>query len=131
MTTPPAADAAIESHAAAPQPSDPGTRGLTRIAPNVVERVAAFACRKASGVLSESNADRSTIPPIRAQADVMGSHVHLAVRLPVEYPRPIVEVSASAREVVNEAVHRLCGLHVDTVDIEAVPINRTRRARVR
>ncbi|PRZ43701.1 putative alkaline shock family protein YloU [Antricoccus suffuscus] len=110
---------------------DPGTRGLTRIAPNVVERVAAFACRDADGVLSARSApSASKMPPIRARADVMGSHVHLSVRVPVVYPRRIIEVSASVRAEISRAVQHLCGLHVDGVDVEAVPVNQTRVTRV-
>jgi len=98
----------------------------------VVERVAAYACRGTQGVASErAGAELSKVPPVRAQADVMGSHVHLAVRLPVDYPQPIVGVAAAARQEVSETVRRLCGLHVDSVDIEAIPVNRTRRVRVR
>ena len=111
--------------------SDPATRGLTRIAPSVVERVAAFACRSASHVLSQpATPEDPKIPSIRARADVMGSHVHLSVRLPVAYPRPIIEVSAAVRTEISRAVQHLCGLQVDGVDVEAIPVNLTRVTRV-
>lgn len=115
----------------AAKPSDPATRGLTRIAPNVVEQVAAFACRRADHVLSgPTTLHGPKVPSIRARADVMGSHVHLSVRLPVAYPHPIIEVSAAVRTEIGRSVHRLCGLQVDGVDVEAVPINLTRVTRV-
>ena len=113
------------------QSSDPSTRGLTRIAPNVVERVAAFACRGADDVLARPETSHGPkIPSIRARADVMGSHVHISVRLPVAYPRPIVEVSTAVRAEIGRVVQHLCGLQVDGVDVEAIPVNQTRITRV-
>ncbi len=113
------------------KPSDPAMRGLTRIAPNVVERVAAFACRGTEDVLFEPQTSSGPkFPSIRARADVMGSHVHISVRLPIAYPRQILEVSAAVRVEIGRAVQHLCGLQVDGVDVEAVPVNRARTTRV-
>lgn len=117
---------------ATPPSPDGATRGLTRIAPNVVERVAAYACRDVNGVLVRPALSEDTkVPSIRARADVMGAAAHVTVWLPVEYPRPIINVAAAVRERIVADVHRLCGLRVEGIDIEALPINRAKISRVR
>lgn len=110
---------------------DASARGITRLSPHVVERIAAFACNRAERVVTprtHEHAPSSVIP--RARADINGRHARLAVSVGAMYPTPMTSFAASVRQVVTEDVERLCGLEVVGVDVEAQPINLERKVRV-
>lgn len=114
-----------------PALSDPAVRGITRISPHVVERIAAYACHRASAVvlpLVDTDAPRSGAP--RARAEITGRLARLSVTVSVRYPSPLTAFAAGVRSVVTADVERLCGLRVVAVDVEAEPVNLQRRTRV-
>lgn len=119
--------------AAAPEGlGDPAARGITRVSPHVVERVAAYACHRADSVVTprtDSDAPSATTP--RARAEVSGRQARLSVSVGARYPASIAALAASVRRLVAEDVERLCGLSVVGVDVEAHPVNLARQRRVR
>lgn len=126
--TPPATPPEVAPPDAAPTPS----RGITRISPHVVERIAAFACNRADLVVTprtNEHAPRSVAP--RARAEVNGRHARLSVSVGAQYPASMTALAASVRAVVTEDVERLCGLQVVGVDVDAQPVNLERKTRVR
>ena len=111
--------------------TDPATRGVTRIAPHVVERIAAYACHRAAAIVSpqlELNAPRSIAP--KARAEINGRVARLSVSVGVQYPSPVMAFAANVRSVVTEDVESLCGLRVVGIDVEASPVDLRRRTRV-
>lgn len=111
---------------------DPSGRGVTRVSPHVVERIAAYACNRASNVVTprtDHDAPRSSAP--RAHAEINGRHARLSLAVGTTYPSSLVAVATSVRAVVIEDVQRLCGLQVIAVDVDAQPVNLHRRSRVR
>lgn len=111
---------------------DASTRGITRVSPHVVERIAAFACNRADRVVTprtHEQAPSSLIP--RARAEINGRHARLSVTVGALYPSAMTVFAASVRQVVTEDVQRLCGLQVVGVDVEAQPVNLERKVRVR
>ncbi|WP_134323243.1 Asp23/Gls24 family envelope stress response protein [Cumulibacter soli] len=114
-----------------PADADPAARGLTRISPNVVERIAAHACHRADGAITPQlhpAAPRGSAP--RARAEINGKIARLTVTVGVQYPMPVAAFAATLRDVVAADVERLCGLHVVAIDVEAAPVNLRRRTRV-
>ncbi|WP_106847891.1 hypothetical protein [Blastococcus sp. Marseille-P5729] len=111
---------------------DASARGITRVSPHVVERIAAFACHRADRAVTprtHEHAPSSVIP--RARADINGRHARLAVSVGALYPISMTTFARSVRQVVTDDVERLCGLQVVAVDVEAQPVNLERQARVR
>lgn len=126
MTSAPTAGDARDAAA-----SDPATRGMTRLSPHVVERIAAYACHRATALVTpqlDPHAPRSVAP--RARAEVNGRLTRLSVFVGVAYPSPVGAFAASVRSVVTADVERLCGLRVVGIDVEAMPVNLRRRRRV-
>lgn len=110
---------------------DPATRGLTRVSPHVVERIAAYACHRAAAAVIpqlEPHAPRTVAP--RARAEINGKLTRLSISVAVRYPSPITSFAASVRSVVTADVERLCGLRVVAIDVEASPVNVRRTTRV-
>lgn len=124
--------AAVPEHRRTVDLPDPAMRGLTRVAPHVVERIAAFACHRATAVATPGSAAgvARTLTP-RARAEINGKIARLAVTVGVEYPSPVAVFAAGVRAVVTADVERLCGLRVVGVDVEALPVDLRRRTRVR
>ncbi|GAB3299535.1 Asp23/Gls24 family envelope stress response protein [Epidermidibacterium keratini] len=123
---------AMSSTTGEPVSSDPASRGLTRVSPHVVERIATHACASVPGTVTPRTAPPEvTAPPPRARADVSGRHAHLSVTVGMSYARPIANVATEVRRHVSADVERLCGMQVVGVDVEAVPIHTMRRSRVR
>jgi hypothetical protein len=114
-----------------PAAADPATRGVTRVSPHVVERIAAYACHRATAAVTpqlEPNAPRSVAP--RARAEINGRLARLSVSVGVRYPAPVAAFAASVRSVVTTDVENLCGLRVVGIDVEAAPVNIRQRTRV-
>lgn len=140
MSTPssaaPRGDAAVDPAPGVTRQSaaatEPAARGVTRVSPHVVERIAAYACHRAAAIVTpqlEPHAPRSVAP--RARAEVNGRLARLSITAGVRYPAPVTAFAASIRAVVTADVERLCGLRVVGVDVEASPVNVQRRTRVR
>lgn len=123
MSVPPsAADAPL---------AEPAARGVTRIAPSVVERIAAFTCTQVDGTLTRRATGDTRAPVTRARAEVSGRQAHLSVTVGVRYARSVVTTASAIRQAVTAEVQRMCGLEVVGVDVEALPVNLSRRSRVR
>lgn len=116
----------------AEQPGPRLPRGVTRISPHVVERIAGHACHRADGAVTprtHPGAPQATAPRVRAE--VTGRHARLSVSAGALYPASLTAFAAAVRTVVVDDVERLCGLRVVGVDVEALPVNLERRTRVR
>lgn len=114
-----------------PSATDPAGRGLTRISPHVVERIAGYACQHATAVVTpqlDPTAPRSVAPRVRAEID--GRLARLSITVGVRYPEPVAAFAAGLRSAVTAEVERLCGLRVVGIDVEASPVNLRRRTRV-
>lgn len=111
---------------------DPAGRGLTRVAPHVVERIAAYACERVDGTITPRTAAKgSSAPTVRARADVSGPRAHLAITVGMSYAQPVAATAVDVRNAVRADVERLCGMRVVAVDVEALPVHTMRRSRVR
>lgn len=123
---------AMSSATGEPVPSDPASRGLTRVSPHVVERIASYACASVPGTVTPRTAPPEvTAPAPRARADVSGRHAHLTVTVGMSYARPVGTTAIEVRRQISSDVERLCGMDVVAVDVEAVPVHTMRRSRVR
>lgn len=112
--------------------ADPSVRGVTRISPVVVERIAAHACNSVPGAVTrERFAYLDRVPPVKVRAEVMGSSTHLVVSVGVEWPAPIVRIAHAVKAQVATEVQRMCGLSIVGVDVRPVPIVVRRATRVR
>lgn len=111
---------------------DPAQRGITRISPVAVERVAVHACRPVLGLLTrENHPTEERAPATRVRAEVMGNTAHLAVTVGVRYPAPLLPIAQEIRRVVSAEVQQMCGLEIIGVDVTPVPIVIRRTSRVR
>lgn len=112
--------------------ADPSVRGVTRISPIVVERIAAYACNSVPGAVTRDQfAYLERVPPVKVRAEVMGSTTHLVVSVGVEWPAPIVRIAHAVRTHVAAEVERMCGLSIVGVDVRPVPVVVRRATRVR
>lgn len=107
----------------------PETRGRTRIADRVLERITARAVaetaqaggtgRRLLGVPLERDTAHTTA---QVTAHVDGHLATVKVALSVRYPAPIRQVTRRVREHVNTRVRELTGLEVRQVDIAVVSL---------
>jgi uncharacterized alkaline shock family protein YloU len=110
-------------------PGDPGSRGTTRIADKVVERIASRAVAEiddATGaprvVLGQSLGSTTEDTSARVSAQVDGDLVTVDVAMAVRWPAPILDVTRQVRERVATRVSELCGLSVLEVDIDVATL---------
>lgn len=118
----PDAPASVARSAAAGLRTD---RGITTIAPAVVEKIAGRAATEIEGVgvvapaglrkLFSSTPDPDTPPD--ADARVGMERASVALTISVTYPAPVRTTSTQVRAVVAERVEQFTGLHVSWVDV--------------
>lgn len=98
----------------------PAERGITTLAPRVVEKVAAHAAGEVAQVfgLSRTLAGRTLgAERVRAEADLDGHVAVLRLDLGAGFPAPLIPLTRTVREHVTNTVQTLCGLHVDHIDV--------------
>lgn len=119
------AEPVAEPGAAPPVLGPPETRGRTRVADRVLERIAAHAVAETAQV--GGAAPRLLGVPLgrdtartaaRVSAQVDGHLAIVKVTLSVTYPAPIRRVTRRVREQVTARVSELTGLDVRQVDID-------------
>lgn len=109
--------------------------GVTKIADQVVAKLAGIAARQVEGVAALGNAARRALDSITeriqgGQTSVTGGvsvtkgerQAAIEVTVIVEYGYPIVEVSQNLRESIIEAVQHGTGLQVVEVNISVVDV---------
>ncbi|HET7474492.1 MAG TPA: Asp23/Gls24 family envelope stress response protein [Dermatophilaceae bacterium] len=104
---------------------DPGERGRLDVADRVIERIATIAAGEVPGVLACGSALDGALGRQypKADAEVAGDRVTVAVGLAVAWPSPLADTAAAVRRRVADRLTQLVGLHVDTV---AVTIDQVR-----
>lgn len=113
-------------------------RGTTTIAPSVIAAVARKAATEVYGVAGvEATGLQGVLASLRptsaggATADVASRRASIDLRIAVQWPQPIHQVTAATREHVRTRVAELTGHAVNDVDIAVVslpqPAARTRR----
>lgn len=100
-------------------------RGITTIAPAVVEKIAGRAATEVDGVgvvapaglrkLFSSTPDPDT--PADADARVGMERASVALTISIMYPAPVRATSTQVRAAVAERVEQFTGLHVSWVDV--------------
>lgn len=100
-------------------------RGITTIAPAVVEKIAGRAATEIDGVgvvapaglrkLFSSTPDPDTPP--EADARVGMERASVALTISVTYPAPVRATSTQVRAAVAQRVEQYTGLHVSWVDV--------------
>ncbi|MDQ6698456.1 MAG: Asp23/Gls24 family envelope stress response protein [Actinomycetota bacterium] len=100
-------------------------RGITTIAPAVVEKIAGRAATEIEGVgvvapaglrrLFSSTPDADTPPD--ADARVGMERASVALTISIRYPAPVRRTSTQVRAAVAEKVEQFTGLHVSWVDV--------------
>lgn len=98
----------------------PAERGITTLAPRVVEKIAARAAGEVEQVfgLSRTLAGRSLgAQRVRVDADLDGHVAVLRLDLGAGFPAPLIPLTRMVREHVTNTVQTLCGLHVDHIDV--------------
>jgi len=100
-------------------------RGITTIAPAVVEKIAGRAATEIEGVgvvapaglrkLFSSTPDPDT--PADADARVGMERASVALTISVTYPAPVRTTSTQVRAAVAQRVEQFTGLHVSWVDV--------------
>lgn len=100
-------------------------RGITTIAPAVVERIAGRAATEIDGVgvVAPVGLRRlfSSAPapdtPADADARVGLERASVALTISVKYPAPVRSTSAQVRQIVTERVRQFTGLEVSWIDV--------------
>jgi uncharacterized alkaline shock family protein YloU len=98
----------------------PAERGITTLAPRVVEKIAARAAGEVAQVfgLSRTLAGHTLgAERVRADAELDGHVAVLRLDLSVAFPAPLIPLTRTVREHVTNTVQTLCGLHVDHIDL--------------
>ncbi len=100
-------------------------RGITTIAPAVVEKIAGRAATEIDGVgvvapaglrkLFSSTPDPDT--PADADARVGMERASVAMTISIMYPAPVRSTSSAVRAAVAQRVEQYTGLHVSWVDL--------------
>ncbi len=100
-------------------------RGITTIAPAVVEKIAGRAATEVDGVgvvapagfrrLFSSTPDPDK--PADADARVGLERASVALTISVKYPAPVPSTSAKVREIVVDRVKQFTGLDVSWIDV--------------
>ncbi len=131
--SPPTAQVPVADGAAPEHPmADPGLvteHGTTTIAPAVIAAVARKAATEVHGVAGvEATGLRGVMASLRsssaggATADVAARRASLDLRIAVQWPQPIHEVTVAARDHVRARVAELTGHAVTDVDIAVVSL---------
>lgn len=105
-------------------------RGVTTIAPSVVEKLASRAAGEVDGVEGEVQASgpgrllpwTSASEAVKASADVRQDRVRLSLDLKLGYPRPLKRTTEAVRTHVIERITQWTGLQVDRVDISVTSL---------
>lgn len=110
---------------------DPAGRGVTTIAPQVVEKIALRAATEVEGVtLVARGLDRVLgRTPGTAEVDARTAAIELPVC--IRYPLPVAATCDEVRRSVARRVHELTGRTLEQVDIVVVKLANERPARVR
>lgn len=101
--------------------ADADERGTTRIAPNVVERIAEVA----AGEVAETIAIPRRLLGVsvgsehtaRVKANVNAARASLRVDLAVRYPAPVSKVAEAVRRQITDRLGELAGIAVLSVDV--------------
>lgn len=114
------------------------SRGVTTIAPAVVEKIAGQAATEIDGVTVTAPAGLrrffSSGPPegpAEADARVGSERTAVAVTVSVRYPMPVSTTSERIRSTVARRVHELTGLLVSSVDVTVAQLPSTDPVRAR
>lgn len=107
-------------------------RGVTSIAPAVVEKIAGQAATEVDGVATVAPAGlrrffSSSDPegPADADARVGSEQTAVAVTVSIRYPLPVRTTSEQVRSTVATRVHELTGLLVSSVDVTVAQLPTT------
>lgn len=103
--------------------SRPEERGRVHIRDRVIVRAAEHAATEVSGVrgLSRPTGGRG---PVRVRVHTSGDIITLRLRAGIDYPHPVREVAARAREHIRQRVEVLTGKNVRHVDVEIAELVR-------
>lgn len=98
---------------------DPATRGSLRVAPRVVERIAAYVTASVPGVGSSDRLPRAQATLARAGGAALtgGGRVSVTVDVAITWPQPAAEVATHVRSAVASAVEGLTPFTADHVDV--------------
>lgn len=106
-----------------------GDHGTTTIAPKVIAAIARRAASEVDGVEAvEATGLQGVLASLRssssggATADVAARRAAVDLRLAVQWPHPIHEVTAAARDHVRSRVEHLTGHAVTDVDIIVIDL---------
>lgn len=129
----PAPPSALAQSAAAPPSGLRTERGITTIAPAVVEKIAGRAATEIEGVgvVAPAGLRRffSSTPsadsPADADARVGLERASVALTISVMYPAPVRSTSARVREIVARRVKELTGLEVSWIDVTVAQLPMT------
>jgi uncharacterized alkaline shock family protein YloU len=117
-----------------------GARGVTTIAPRVIEKIAASAAARVPGAHTTAVSRLPSffspvLQPARSvDAEVTGATVRVEMHIEAEWPASIASVARRARDEVRAAVRDLVGLDLEAIDITVVRLVRAEtrpRPRVR
>ena len=135
VQSPPTAQVAVPTTA---HPELATERGTTTIAPGVIAAVARKAATEVHGVAGvEATGLRGVLASLRpaaaggATADVAARRASIDLRIAVQWPQPIHQVTAATREHVRARVSQLTGHAVTDVDIDVVSLPTPTRPRRR
>lgn len=112
--------------------NEPDLRGVTRISPVVVEKIAQRAASEMPEIVTPDTpiTGGGVGPHVRARAEVRGGEARITLGLGVSYPARLIEVASAVRAEVSERVASLAGVRVVEVDVEVSPVLVDRRRRV-
>lgn len=122
MSTTPEVSARTEA-----PPEAPEDRGTLRIAPRVVERIAAAAAAEVRGVGRRQEGQ----PGVRVAASLHGSAARLRVGLPIAYPLPIRATVAQVRQHISERIQAFTDVTPSRIDVEVTEFTLPTRPRRR
>ncbi|MGZ4681337.1 MAG: Asp23/Gls24 family envelope stress response protein [Acidimicrobiales bacterium] len=100
-----------------------GERGVTTIAPRVVEKLVARAAAGVPGAHAASVGglhsllSPATRSPGSVDADITGATVRLEVHIDAEWPASVVAVAQRARDEIRATVLELAGLDLQVLDV--------------
>lgn len=113
----------------------PERRGTTRVAPRVVEKIAATAADEADDVAGGPHGSRrrgsGSRGGVRVEATIREHGAEIAVVAVVYYPVVVRDIADDLRARITWRVEELTGIRVDTVDIDISGFVLQRQERVR
>lgn len=104
-----------------------GERGVTVLAPRVVEKIAAQAAgeiEQVFGLPRRLAAHEGGPRQVRADAELDGQIAAVRLQIAAAFPGRLVPLTRQVREHVIARIQTLCGLRVDHVDITVAALRR-------